>query len=113
MIKQKAKKLLRSERGDTMVSYALLAALVAAVCVPSARSISWGVGETVCRISAEGQYVEGLWDGSTCWTGPDRGIFGDPFWPTSSGGGNGPGGPPPWWQEGLNDHSQISVIGPD
>ncbi len=72
MSTSRGKKLLRNERGETMVSYALLVVLLSVICIPSALRISYGVGATACRIELEGPVVMSEhgenWDGKHCWS---------------------------------------------
>ncbi|MBN8548783.1 MAG: hypothetical protein J0M12_05675 [Deltaproteobacteria bacterium] len=82
MIKRQRHKLVRCERGETMVSYVLIIALVALICVPMTRQISWGVGSTACDLYAERHYP-GQFDGSNCWMEAGSEIPLDKFWPAS------------------------------
>ncbi|MBN8550812.1 MAG: hypothetical protein J0M12_15970 [Deltaproteobacteria bacterium] len=85
MIKRQRHKLVRCERGETMVSYVLIIALIALICVPMTRQVSWGVGATACDLYTGGPYP-GHYDGESCWTSAGGEAQFEKFWPVSDGG---------------------------
>lgn len=64
---QKAKYILRSERGETMVAYVLLVVLIALVCIPSAKGVASGIGKSACSYVWDSSESRGEWDRGHCW----------------------------------------------
>lgn len=77
MKSNRATKLLSEERGESMVSYVLLVALIAIICVPSANGISYGFRKNACILHFDGpEMLAESWDGH-CWESGESRGYGD------------------------------------